>query len=347
VVGGGGWDVGKFDGMDPESVRGLLAELKRAAKELRAAEERVNRVMGAAGLATRTTHRPTQVVESIDSMIRDVTARLALLEKREEERKGGGTGKAPTPAAEAVRPEESRSREPRSTDPPETPPKPDEPRQDAPRDSKDSGDGKDPEADTPRTPKEPEDSKTDAPREPKNPEADAPRGPKHPEADAPRGPKEPEGAKAETPVREDPRRDEPPRESSRPAETSGSEKNGDDPGRPQVVEVGGVKVLQVPLDPATADEIADLLDEAEDVRPQDLPELLAEATRPTQVEPAAPLPGREPDVPVPDKVGPALDTWEPDAYDKAAIANIMETLEETAPDPDRPGRDPYPPGDTS
>ncbi|NUR87530.1 MAG: hypothetical protein HOY71_25905 [Nonomuraea sp.] len=74
--------MGKFDGMDPKLVRELLAEVKRAAGELRSVEGRVTQVMGAAGLATRTTHRPAQVADAADTMIHDVNGRLALLEKK-------------------------------------------------------------------------------------------------------------------------------------------------------------------------------------------------------------------------------------------------------------------------
>src|SRR5690606_1297292 len=76
------WPMGKFDGMDPQLVRELLGETKRAAVELRETEARVSRVLSRAGVATQTTHRPRQVADEADRMVKDVSARLDLLEKR-------------------------------------------------------------------------------------------------------------------------------------------------------------------------------------------------------------------------------------------------------------------------
>ncbi|MGI5269565.1 hypothetical protein ACQEUU_10470 [Nonomuraea sp. CA-218870] len=76
------WPMGKFDGMDPQLVRELLAETKRAAVDLRETEGRVSRIMSRAGLPLQTTHRPVQVAEEADRMVKDVSARLDLLEKR-------------------------------------------------------------------------------------------------------------------------------------------------------------------------------------------------------------------------------------------------------------------------
>src|SRR5687768_16522281 len=78
--------MGKFDGMDPKLVRDLLGETKRAAEELRRVEGRVGQIMTGAGLATQTTHRPAQVADAADKMVKDVTARLGVLEKRVSER---------------------------------------------------------------------------------------------------------------------------------------------------------------------------------------------------------------------------------------------------------------------
>ena len=74
--------MGKFDGMDPKLVRDLLGEAKRAAEELRRVEGRVGQIMTGAGLATQTTHRPAQVADAADKMVKDVTARLGVLEKK-------------------------------------------------------------------------------------------------------------------------------------------------------------------------------------------------------------------------------------------------------------------------
>ncbi|MET8004084.1 hypothetical protein [Nonomuraea glycinis] len=78
--------MGKFDGMDPKLVRDLLGEAKRAAEELRRVEGRVGQIMTGAGLATQTTHRPAQVADAADKMVKDVTARLGVLEKRVTDR---------------------------------------------------------------------------------------------------------------------------------------------------------------------------------------------------------------------------------------------------------------------
>ncbi|WP_049559021.1 hypothetical protein, partial [Nonomuraea sp. SBT364] len=74
--------MGKFDGMDPKLVRDLLAETERATAELRRVEARVTQIMSTAGLSTQTTHRPVQVADAADRMVKDVKARLVVLEKR-------------------------------------------------------------------------------------------------------------------------------------------------------------------------------------------------------------------------------------------------------------------------
>ncbi|WP_431896599.1 hypothetical protein [Nonomuraea sp. bgisy101] len=75
--------MGSFDGMDPTLVRDLLAEVQRAAAQMRTIESRVAQAARTAGLATPATHRPSQVADACESMARDVTGRLALLEKKE------------------------------------------------------------------------------------------------------------------------------------------------------------------------------------------------------------------------------------------------------------------------
>ncbi|MGC5012755.1 hypothetical protein ACLQ2R_18485 [Streptosporangium sp. DT93] len=74
--------MGKFEGMDPKLVRDLLSEVKQAADRMRDAEGRVTRLMSGAGLSSQTAHRPVQIADACDGMVRDVTARVALLEKR-------------------------------------------------------------------------------------------------------------------------------------------------------------------------------------------------------------------------------------------------------------------------
>ena len=77
----------KLDGMNPGPVRKLLAELRQAAKEMRSVDARVTQLLSNAGLSAKTTYRPAQVADDVDKMIRDVEARLALLEKEEKQKK--------------------------------------------------------------------------------------------------------------------------------------------------------------------------------------------------------------------------------------------------------------------
>ncbi|WP_433253143.1 hypothetical protein ACQPYK_09210 [Streptosporangium sp. CA-135522] len=74
--------MGKFDGMDPELVRDLLSEVGQAAKQMRAVEGRVTQLMSGAGLSSQSTHRPSQIADACEVMVRDVSARVALLEKK-------------------------------------------------------------------------------------------------------------------------------------------------------------------------------------------------------------------------------------------------------------------------
>ncbi|ACZ84650.1 hypothetical protein [Streptosporangium roseum] len=74
--------MGKFDGMDPKLVRDLLSEVNQASKQMRAVEGQVTRLMSGAGLSSQSTHRPSQIADACEVMVRDVSARVALLEKR-------------------------------------------------------------------------------------------------------------------------------------------------------------------------------------------------------------------------------------------------------------------------
>ncbi|WP_326820437.1 hypothetical protein [Streptosporangium sp. NBC_01756] len=74
--------MGKFDGMDPKLVRDLLSEVKQVAAEMREAETRITQLMSRAGLSSHSSHRPAQIADSGDAMVRDVTARVTLLEKK-------------------------------------------------------------------------------------------------------------------------------------------------------------------------------------------------------------------------------------------------------------------------
>ncbi|MBB2909924.1 hypothetical protein FHS43_001170 [Streptosporangium becharense] len=95
--------MGKFEGMDPQLVRDLLSEVKRAAEQMRSVEGKVVRVMSGAGLSSQSTHRPAQIADACDVMVRDVLARVDLLEKKIEQQTGAPAGgpKAAGPLAQA------------------------------------------------------------------------------------------------------------------------------------------------------------------------------------------------------------------------------------------------------
>jgi hypothetical protein len=94
--------MGKFDGMDPKLVRDLLSEVNQASKQMRAVEGQVARLMSGAGLSSQSTHRPSQIADACEVMVRDVSARVALLEKKIKQ------GSAP--------PAEPRAGEPKAAD---------------------------------------------------------------------------------------------------------------------------------------------------------------------------------------------------------------------------------------
>ncbi|MFI6797809.1 hypothetical protein [Streptosporangium canum] len=94
--------MGKFDGMDPKLVRDLLSEVNQASKQMRAVEGQVTRLMSGAGLSSQSTHRPSQIADACEVMVRDVSARVALLEKKIKQ------GSAP--------PAEPRAGEPKTAD---------------------------------------------------------------------------------------------------------------------------------------------------------------------------------------------------------------------------------------
>ncbi|SFI46487.1 hypothetical protein SAMN05216275_103260 [Streptosporangium canum] len=94
--------MGKFDGMDPKLVRDLLSEVNQASKQMRAVEGQVARLMSGAGLSSQSTHRPSQIADACEVMVRDVSARVSLLEKKIKQ------GSAP--------PAEPRAGEPKTAD---------------------------------------------------------------------------------------------------------------------------------------------------------------------------------------------------------------------------------------
>ncbi|MFD1540349.1 hypothetical protein [Nonomuraea guangzhouensis] len=299
--------MGKFDGMDPKLVRDLLAEVKHAVTQMRSVEGRVGQVMSAAGLATQTTHRPVQVADAAEVMVRDVTARLGLLEKKADHPRVGDQSKdaAPTVGGDAKdddQPKEDRGDErskyknPRADD--GTPSDDSKPDAKAGEDKPDVKTGEDkPDAKT--------DDKPDAKTGEDKPDAktgddkpDAKTGEDKPDAkncdddkpDAKTGDDKPDAKTGD---------DKPDVENITPGTDSGDEPKDDDiasrrdrgadsdsgiidtpakdhpddsdPHKPQVIVVDGVKVLQVPIDPPTAEALRDLLDNLDKVQPADMP----------------------------------------------------------------------------
>ncbi|GAT65414.1 peptidase [Planomonospora sphaerica] len=175
--------MGKFDGMDPALVRDLLAEVKRAAEQMRTVESRVTRLMSGAGLSSQSAHRPVQVADECDTMVRDVSARVALLEKKV------GQDADPTPGPKAAGPE--------SGTPEARTPAPQRPEQDEPR------------AGTPGS----EEPKTGEPKTGGTPAPEAP-GPKPEEPKA--GTPAPEASKQDPPKAETPRTEAPRTEAPAP-----------------------------------------------------------------------------------------------------------------------------------
>ncbi|GIH90047.1 hypothetical protein Psi01_06770 [Planobispora siamensis] len=146
--------MGKFDGMDPELVRDLLSEVKQAAGQMRTIESRVAQLMGGAGLSSGSAQRPSQTAEACDAMVKDVSARVALLEKKVKQET---TSAAPNTRADDPSPT------PTPTPTPE-PPKADDSKPEAP-----SPEGGNTPTPTPETPKG-EDAKPEAPKEDAKPQ---------------------------------------------------------------------------------------------------------------------------------------------------------------------------------
>ncbi|MEV4889320.1 hypothetical protein AB0K48_08025 [Nonomuraea sp. NPDC055795] len=305
--------MGKFDGMDPKLVRDLLAEVKQAAGELRTIEGRVAQVMSGAGLATRAMHRPGQVAEAIDTMSKDVNTRLATLEKREDAPRGADAGKDPvrvlggndepkdgakTPTGPGDEPKEERGDDrsrydnPRADDPKpdvKTEDKPDPKGDDKPEvKTDDKPDVKTDDKPDVKTDDKPDvktddkpDVKTDDKPDVKTEDKPDPKGDDKPDrkSDDVAASDENKNDKKDDPVKGDePKDDERDSRRDRGAEPPL------DPTKPQVVEVDGVKVLQVPLDPPTAEELEELIRNIDDIQPQDTPTLAGDTT-PGQIQP--------------------------------------------------------------
>ncbi|KAA9374080.1 hypothetical protein F5972_33180 [Microbispora cellulosiformans] len=84
--------MAKLDGMDPKLVRELLSQVQHAANQMGTIEARVTQLARNAGVSVHVTHRPSQVADACSTLVKDVTGRLELLEKKEKQ----STGKAPT-----------------------------------------------------------------------------------------------------------------------------------------------------------------------------------------------------------------------------------------------------------
>ncbi|MEU7894646.1 hypothetical protein AB0B45_17525 [Nonomuraea sp. NPDC049152] len=364
--------MGSFDGMDPTLVRDLLAEVQRAAAQMRTIESRIAQVTRTAGLATPATHRPSQVADACETMARDVTGRLALLEKREAAPRTGeqvkdvsangtpASGKDEDPSPRDTTPKDSTGTDSTPKEPRETPK---EPLDDAkePRDDDRASRTTNP-RDT--TPPEPEPKKDTTPQEP-TPRSETPRDTTptdlpsrndHPKSETDQAQRETDRPQGET---DQPRReadhgetDQPRRETDRPQSvtdqprTSADEPKDDErdsrrdrgtepdrsgqdildtpkrdhpddidqteTGKPQVVEVDGVKVLQIPLDPPTAREVEELLENVDAVQPTDLPSV-EPAVDP--VEPAQPSDGTAGRTGSPTATGDVPATWANDGSD--------------------------------
>ncbi|MBX6383408.1 MAG: hypothetical protein IRZ07_10625, partial [Microbispora sp.] len=85
--------MAKLDGMDPKLVRELLSEIQHAASQMGGIEAQITQLTRTAGVSVQVTYRPSQIADSCTSMVKDVTKRVALLEKKEKQQ---GTGKVPT-----------------------------------------------------------------------------------------------------------------------------------------------------------------------------------------------------------------------------------------------------------
>ncbi|MFE0149442.1 hypothetical protein ACFWY5_19995 [Nonomuraea sp. NPDC059007] len=335
--------MGKFDGMDPKLVRDLLAEVKRAAGELRAIEGRVAQVMSGAGLATRAMHRPGQVAEAIDTMSKDVNTRLTVLEKREDAPRGADAGKDPvrvlggndepkdgakTPAGPEDEPKEERGDDrsrydnPRADDP-KPGDKPDVKTDDKPDVKTDDK----PDVKTDDKPDVKPDDKPDVKTEDKP----DPKGDDKPDrkSDDVAASDENKNDKKDDPVKGDELKDD-----ERDSRRDRGAEPPLDPTKPQVVEVDGVKVLQVPLDPPTAEELEELIRNIDDIQPQDTPSLEGDTT-PGQIQPG----GKTVDA-------GGLSTWANDGsdvvsadarpIDPAALRALIENVRDVQP-MDMPG----------
>ncbi|GAA4218859.1 hypothetical protein FHR32_004501 [Streptosporangium album] len=292
--------MGKFDGMDPKLVRDLLHEVRRAATEMRETEAQILQLMNRADLSSTSSHRPARIADAGDAMVRDVTARVTLLEKKIKHDVSPPTEpKAGEPKAE--NPEPDAGSQTRADAKPDTPkvedlkpavPKGDEgpprdqpqsqgqPADDQPRD----GAKPDPKPDTgsESTPDSGADSKPDtgskgdetSPRDGgslPDTSRNAPESQNESVSDGGADSKPDAGSKGD---------ERSPRDggattgievldTARQDHPDDVDQRGDM--KPRVVAVDGVQVLQIPLDSPTAAEVTELLKNIEDIPPLDMP----------------------------------------------------------------------------
>ncbi|GAA3218203.1 hypothetical protein [Nonomuraea helvata] len=299
--------MGKFDGMDPKLVRDLLAEVKHAATQLRAAEDRVRLAMHRAGLSAVTTHRPAQVADSADTMVKDVNVRLGVLEKRVDRPRGdepkdvrGDQNKYDNPRSDGTPPKNDDTKtgeETRTGDGPKADADGktgDRPKADAdgktgdrPKADADGKTGDRPKADadgkTGDQPKADADGKTDADGDGKTCDGAKDTGTgQDTGADQDAGTDRRTGDQSVDLPTDQPKDDALDSRRDRGAEADGGATTGtpaqdhQDVTKPQIVEVDGVKVLQIPIDPPTAEQLEDLLENADKVQPADMPHLPAD-----------------------------------------------------------------------
>ncbi|WP_283137263.1 hypothetical protein [Rhizohabitans arisaemae] len=75
--------MGKLNGMDPKLVRQMLTDLEHRAKRIQALDAKITQLMSTAGVPAPVPKRPAQLADLGLDLVRDVRARLAVLEKQE------------------------------------------------------------------------------------------------------------------------------------------------------------------------------------------------------------------------------------------------------------------------
>ncbi|GAA1014950.1 hypothetical protein Aple_052600 [Acrocarpospora pleiomorpha] len=241
--------MAKLDGMDPKLVRELLAQITRAGEQMDLVEAKVAQFTRTAGVPIRPTHRPSQVADAGATMVRDVSARLALLEKREKQ------DPPPRPSTDEKPSNPSGGPSTDTTQPAEDP-KPSKPASDGPPEKPDSKD----EPEKPPTKGEseqPPPSKGESEQPPPSKGESEQPPPSKGEDERPVEPKQPcdDDSQVDTP-RKDHRDDI------------------DQTGGRQVIIVDGVKVVSTPLNQPSDAYLAWLSEHMQEIQPIDTPNTL-------------------------------------------------------------------------